>query len=222
MITLYGASQGRASRSLLALEELGLAYEHVPLKPWAASADTARLATLNPNARVPVLEDVGLLIWESMAINLYLGDRYGGPLWPDDPAQRGRLYQWSLWSQTSIDVMARHRARFSDRPDVKAQAGAERLAALGILDTALAGRPYLLGDAFTLADLNVAATLVEPWENGRVDGDLDPSDHGLRSLGTGSLAAQPGSRGLGFGRYPDLAACPLARLAVKGRGYFKQ
>ena len=171
-----------ASRSLLALEELGLAYEHVPLKPWAETPDAARLAALNPNARVPVLDDGGLLIWESMAINLYLGDRYGGALWPDDPGQRGRLYQWSVWSQTSIDVVARHRARSSDRPDLKARGEAERLAALGILDAALADRPYLLGDGFTLADLNVATTLVEPWENGRIDGDLDPADHGLRAL----------------------------------------
>jgi glutathione S-transferase len=182
MITLYGGAQGRASRSLLALEEFGLAYEHAPLKPWAEPADAARLAALNPNSRVPVLEDGGLVVWESMAINLYLGDRYGGPLWPGDPAQRARLYQWSVWSQTSIDVIARHRARFSDQPEVKAGAEAERIAALAILDAALADRPYLLGDAFTLADLNVAATLSEPWENGRIDGDLDPADHGLAVL----------------------------------------
>lgn len=182
MLTLYGSSQGRPSRSLIALEELGLAYTQVPLKPWDNPAYAATLATLNPNARVPVLDDDGLVVWESMAINLYLGDRYGGPLWPADARDRARLYQWSLWSQTSIDVMARHRARFSQDPQIKAKAEAERLAALAILDAALADRPYLLGDAFTLADLNVAATLVEPWENGRIDGDLDPVDHGLPAL----------------------------------------
>jgi glutathione S-transferase len=131
---------------------------------------------------VPVLDDDGLVIWESMAINLYLGDRYGGRLWPADPRQRAGLYQWSVWSQTSIDVVARHRARFGKDPEAKAKAEAERLAALAILDAALADRPYLLGDAFTLADLNVAATLVEPWEQGRIDGNLDPAEHGLRAL----------------------------------------
>ena len=182
MLTLYGSSQGRPSRSLIALEELGLAYKHVPLKPWESPADAATLAALNPNARVPVLDDDGLVICESMAINLYLGDRYGGPLWPTEPRDRARLYQWSLWSQTSVDVMARHRARFSGDPETKARGEAERLAALAILDAALADRPYLLGEAFTLADLNVAATLVEPWENGRIDGDLDPAAHGLPAL----------------------------------------
>ena len=182
MLTLYGSSQGRASRSLICLEELGLAYRHVPLKPWDNAADAATLAPLNPNARVPVLDDDGFVVWESMAINLYLGDRHGGPLWPADARPRARLYQWSIWTQTSIDVMARHRARYSQDPDTKACAEAERLAALAILDAALQGSPYLLGEAFTLADLNVAATLSEPWETGGIDGDLDPAANGLTAL----------------------------------------
>jgi glutathione S-transferase len=183
VITLYGAPQGRASRSLIALEELGVEYRHVSLRPWDRPADREALRTLNPNARVPVLDDDGLVVWESMAINLYLGDRYGGPLWPATPAERARLYQWSVWGQTSIDVMARHLARFSDDPAVKARGETERLAALAILDAALADRPYLLGEAFTLADINVAATLSEPWENGLVDGNLDPTEHRMPALG---------------------------------------
>ncbi len=182
MIKLYGSARSRASRSLLALEELGLRYEHIPLRAWENAADAAVLAAINPNARVPVLADGDLILWESMAINFYLGDRYGGPLWPVSPAERGRLYQWSVWAQTEIDVVARHRARFGDDAARKEAARAERLAALARLDAALAGAPYLLGEAFTLADLNVAATLSEPWENGRVDGDLDPADHGLAAL----------------------------------------
>ena len=183
MITLHGASASRASRSLLALEELGLEYEHVPLNPWADAADAETVAPLNPNRRVPVLDDDGLILWESMAINLYLADRYGSaPLWPREPRDRGILYQWSLWSQTEIDVLARHKARFSGDEGLKRRAEAERLAALEILDRALAGRSYILGDVFTLADLNLAATLSEPWEGGLVDGELDPADHGLAAL----------------------------------------
>ncbi|HLK24133.1 MAG TPA: glutathione S-transferase family protein [Caulobacteraceae bacterium] len=181
-ITLYGGSRGRASRSLLALEELGVAYEHVPLEPWDKPEHRETLLRLNPNARVPTLKDGDFVLWESMAINLYLGDRFGGPLWPADPADRGRMYQWSTWAQTTIDVPARHAARYGADPERKARAEAERLDALGILDRALEGRQWLAGEAFTLADLNVAATLVEPWENGRIDGDLDPADFGLVNL----------------------------------------
>ena len=183
MITLHGAAASRASRSLLALEELGLPYKQVSLNPWADAADAETVARINPNARVPVLDDDGLILWESMAINLYLADRHGdAPFWPEHPRDRALVYQWSLWSQTEIDVLARHMARFSDDAEVKGRAEAERLAALAILDRALAGRPYLLGDAFTLADLNLAATLSEPWEKGLVDGELDPADHGLSAL----------------------------------------
>jgi len=182
-LRLYGAAHSRASRSLIAAEELGLRYEHVPIVPWEKPEDREALLRLNPNARVPVLTDGAFVLWESMAINLYLGDLAGGPLWPGDPAVRGLMYQWSIWAQTTIDVMARHLARFSDDAAVKAKAEAERLAALAILDRALQGRAYLLGETFTLADVNVAATLCEPWENGLVDGNLDPADYGMPALG---------------------------------------
>ena len=184
MITLYGSAASRASRSLIALDELSLRYEHVPLKPWADPRDGETLARINPNARVPVLDDDGLILWESMAINLYLADRYGrAPLWPAEPRDRARIYQWSIWSQTEIDVRARHLARFGKDAEARRRVKAERLAALTILDRALVGRGYLVGDAFTLADLGVAATLSEPWENGLVDGEFTPAEHGLAALG---------------------------------------
>jgi glutathione S-transferase len=185
-ITLYGGSAGRASRSLIALEELGLPYRHVPLRPWEKPEDKETLLRLNPNGRVPVLVDGGLVLWESMAINLYLADWYGeAPLWPSDGGDRARVYQWSLWSQTEIDVMARHQDRFSGIPERVKRARDELHARLAILDTALRDRTYLLGDAFTLADLNLAATLIEPWEMSREDGgDIRPGDQRFPAIGT--------------------------------------
>jgi len=182
MLTLYGSARSRASRSLLALEELGLAYDHRPLRHWASSADLEILGPLNPNGRVPVLDDEGLILWESMAINLYLGDRWGGPLWPADVARRGRLYQWTLWSQNEIDVPARQKARFGPDPEASERAAAELLGRLAILDAALSESTYLLGAVFSLADLNVAATLSEPHEGGLIEGNLDPAAHGLPRL----------------------------------------
>jgi glutathione S-transferase len=184
-ITLYGGSAGRSSRSLIALEELGLAYRHVPLRPWESPADKETLLRLNPNGRVPVLDDGGLVLWESMAINLYLADRYGRPpLWPADPGDRAVVYQWSVWSQTEIDVMARHKDRFSGVPQRVTRARSELQARLAILDGALKGRAYLLGDAFSLADLNLAATLIEPWEMSRQDGgDIRPGDRAFPAIG---------------------------------------
>lgn len=184
-ITIYGSAEGRTSRSLIALEELGLAYSHVPLKPWASTVDREAILRLNPNARVPVLEDDGLIIWESMAINLYLADRYGSaPLWPSESRERAIVYQWSIWGQTEIDVMARHRDRFSGDTERAALARNETQARLTILDDALQQRAYLLGSDFTFADLNLAATLLEPWELARPDaGEVRPGDRTFPAVG---------------------------------------
>ncbi len=184
-ITVYGSSQGRAARVLIALEELKLSYSHVPLKPWESAADKETLKALNPNARVPVLADDGLVLWESMAINLYLGDRFGGaPLWPAEVRERARLYQWSVWGQTEIDVMARHKDRFSGVPERVARATAELEARLLILEAALKGRAFLLGEDFTFADLNLAATFVEPWELEKPEGlGVRPGDARFPAVG---------------------------------------
>ena len=62
MLRLYGTAKSRASRALLALEELSLTYEHVPLIPRPGTADRETLMGLNPNGHIPVLEDDGLLV----------------------------------------------------------------------------------------------------------------------------------------------------------------
>ena len=183
MITLYGTSKSRASRSMIALEELGLSYTHVPLfQNGITAADHEVLRTLNPNSRIPVLDHDGCIVWESMAINLYLADVYGGPLWPDDARQRALVYQWSFWVQAEMDRRDWQKAWRTRDAEQLATVQKERLATLGILNAALTGRDYLVGDAFTFADLNVAATICQPNEGGRIDGNLDPAEHDLAAL----------------------------------------
>jgi len=185
--TLYGTSRSRASRSILALEELGLDYVHVPFGSELRDPESAErrvLNSLNPNGHVPVLDDDGFIVWESMAINLYLGETCGGPLWPGDVRARGLTYQWSIWAQTEVDRpdWAAVR-RGGDAAALEAMTSA-KIAALSVLDRALTTTPYLLGETFTLADLNVASTLSEPHEGGRIDWQrLDPFEIGLPHLG---------------------------------------
>jgi glutathione S-transferase len=182
---LYGTSKSRASRCLVLLEELGLEYEHVPLfaPPRSHSDDRAILTAINPNGHIPVLDDGGFIIWESMAINLYLAEKHGGPLWPESSIDRALIYQWSFWSQTEIDRADWNRARRSgDEGQIKADRE-QLIRALGILDRRLSGRDYLLGNSFTLADLNVATTLSEPHEQGLIGWQrLDARRSGLSAL----------------------------------------
>lgn len=160
-------------------------YRHVPLfSRGAIPADRERLDKLNPNSHVPVLDDDGFIVWESMAINLYLGDKHRGPLWPSDSRGRALVYQWSFWSQTEMDRRDWNAARRSGDAERIAASTTERVAALRILNAALLGRDYLLGSEFTFADLNVAATISQPNEDGRIDWQrLDPFELGLPALG---------------------------------------
>lgn len=183
MLTLYGSAGSRAARSLVALEELGLDYRHVPLNHRARPQDRVTMDAINPNGHVPVLDDEGLIVWESMAINLYLADKTGGPLWPTRSADRAATYQWSFWAQTEIDRADWNRARRGGDEALIASDRQGLIAALAILDRALEGRDWLLGEAFTIVDVNVATTLSQPNEKGLIGWQrLDAAAEGLPTL----------------------------------------
>jgi len=166
LIKLYGIRQSRAMRCLWALEELGVAYEHVPTN-FATDAKKPEFAAINPNQRVPALVDADVTLFESMAINLYLAKKYDTKgLYPKALADEARAIQWSFWGMTEIEpsllqvLLNRVFLPAPQRDEAAAKAAEEKLAQpLRVLDGALAGRKFLLGDAFSIADLNVASVL---------------------------------------------------------------
>jgi len=165
MTKLHGTSRSRSARSLWALEELGVNYEHNPM-PTTDAKSSAHLK-LNPNGHVPVLEDEGVVVWESMAINLYLADKYGkNSLWPSDPMGRADVYKWSFFAMTEVEphliTILRNRVMNApeNRDEKAASAAVEALKApMNALEESLKGKEYLLGKNFTIADLNVAAVM---------------------------------------------------------------
>ena len=165
MTKLHGTSRSRSARSLWALEELGVKYEHLPMPTTEAKSHTH--LKLNPNGHVPVLEDDGVVVWESMAINLYLAEKYGkNSLWPSEPAAHAAIYQWSFWAMTEVEphLLTIMRNRVMNPPEQRdekvAQSAVEALKApLNALEESLKGKEYLLGKNFTIADLNVAAVM---------------------------------------------------------------
>lgn len=162
---LHGTSKSRSARSLWAAEEVGAKYEHVPTE--VAKAKSPEHLKLNPNGHIPALEDNGHVVWESMAINLYLADKYGkAPLWPSTPEGRAQVIQWSFFGMTEIEpslmtlLMQRVFLPEGQRDAKAAEQAAEKLKApLKVLDDQLSKNEYLLGKDFTMADLNVAAVL---------------------------------------------------------------
>ena len=165
MLKLYGIAQSRAFRNLWMLEELGLPYEQVKIGFENMKVVDPRLHALNPNRKLPTLDAGGTILFESMAINLYLAEKHGGPLKWADAAEAGRCFQWSLWVANEMEPKSQAWgfAKFMapEPRDAKAieAAAAGMDASLTVLDGALKGRDWLAADRFTVADCNVAGVL---------------------------------------------------------------
>jgi glutathione S-transferase len=164
---IYGVARTRAFRALWVAEELGLAYEHLPIEIGDAGARTPEFLALNPNGRLPVVADGDFVLSESLAITLYLAKKYGlGTLYPASLEDEAKAWQWSFWAIAEVDrgvnIWSLHAVRL---PPAERDAGLrdEALKVIGppfkVLDTAVAKQPYLLGGTFTVADLNVAAVI---------------------------------------------------------------
>jgi glutathione S-transferase len=166
MIKLYGTAMSRAGRPLWALEELGLKYEHVPVS-FQGQTRTPEYLKINPNGHIPALDDNGTIVWESMAINIYLAEKYGkAPLWPSTVEGHAGVYQWSFWAMTEVEpplitiLMNKMFLPPEQRSDAAIKQATEAIKApLKVLDDHLKGREHILGRDFTIADLNVASVL---------------------------------------------------------------
>jgi glutathione S-transferase len=170
MITLYGVPGSRAYRTIWMLEELGLSYENVPTHFATGDTHKPEYLKLNPNGHIPTLVDDGVTYWESMAINLYLARKYDKGLQPKSLEDDSHSIQWSVWAMTEvenplIDVLM-HRMFLPEAqrdPKLAEAAEAKLQAPFAVLDAQLAGRKNVLGDHFTVADVNLASVL--SWAN---------------------------------------------------------
>jgi glutathione S-transferase len=146
--------------------ELGIPYEHDDLAPRSPGTKTPEFLALNPNARVPVIEDDGFVLYESMAINFYLARKHNSPLYPSDPKHEALALQWSFWETDRLDRQLANYVTHSfllpeaERDKAIADtAWAEVEPAMNALNAALGKTAWLAGPAFSIADLNVAAAL---------------------------------------------------------------
>lgn len=167
MLQLYGNARSRAVRCLWMLEEVGEPYQLIEKSTRTDDLQSAEYVRLNPNARIPTLVDGDFVLWESMAINLYLAQKYSGPMHCADPKLLGLAAQWSFWAMLEVEALLldllQHRAVLPEFARDASYAERDELLLrkpLGVLNDALVGHEYLVGNSFTVADLNVASILV--------------------------------------------------------------
>lgn len=170
-LTAWGRlSSINVQKVMWALDEIGLAYQHVPAGGPFGLLDTDAFLAMNPHGWVPVIDDDGTVVWESGAILRYLTAAYSQDvLWPADPRQRARADQWMEWNQTTLQphlmgfFWGWYRTPEDRRDDTR---NAQLLAAtaddLFKLDALLANRPYVAGDHLTMGDLP-SGTLLYRW-----------------------------------------------------------
>lgn len=166
-VKIYGALPSRALRILWMAEEIGLDYEHVPIDFRAGEAKTDAYKAINPIQKIPAIDDDGFVVFESMAINLYLAKKYGPDLWPETLEDQTRCIQWSIWvmaevEQTMLDYLNHAALWPEDRRDPSIPpAAAEKLQRpLQALETAIGAKPYVLGDRFMMIDLSLASVFM--------------------------------------------------------------
>jgi glutathione S-transferase len=166
MLRLYGAPRSRGIRTLWMLGELGLEYDHKPYLPRSPETRTPEYRALNPNGRVPTIEDDGFVLSESMAINFYLAKKHKSALYPSDPKNEALALQWSLWETDRLDRQLVNYVRHSkELPEaerdskVAAEMWKEVTESFDVLETALSKAQWLAGPQFSVGDLNVAGAL---------------------------------------------------------------
>jgi glutathione S-transferase len=174
MLTIYGVYRSRASRNIWLAHELGVEFRHVPVTqvyrladPAAADAplhtQSPEFLKVNPNGLIPSVDDDGVVLNESLAINLYLAKKYGGPLAPKNVAEDGQMGMWSLWAATTVEphsIQVLYNMAAKPEAERDAALAAASVAALrapfAVLDAALAQTGFLVSGRFTVADVNVS------------------------------------------------------------------
>ncbi len=177
MVTLYGVTRSRASRNIWLMNELGQPYEQVPViqayrlaNPEAPDAPlntrSPSFLAVNPNGHIPSMKDGDLVLHESLAINLYLAKKFGGPLAPANLAEEGEVAMWTLWAATeaephAIQILYHRLMKQGDerKPELADAAVVALRQPFQVLNDALAANGHLVGGRFTVADINVAEVI---------------------------------------------------------------
>ncbi len=164
-VKIIGAARSRAYPCLWLAEEIGLDYARLDLDD-PELARQAGLLILNPEGSVPAMEDGALRLWDNYAISLYIARRYGEALGPRDLAEEGQILSWTFWTATVVDPPAYvilingFLGPEEERdPTLVAPAMQQLERPLALLERHFGSAAYLVGERFTVADVNLVSVL---------------------------------------------------------------
>jgi glutathione S-transferase len=164
MLKIWGrTTSSNVQKVMWAVGELGIAHHRTDAGRQYGGLDTAEYGALNPNRRIPTLQDGSVVLWESNVIVRYLAAKHGaGSLWPTDPAARGVADQWMDWQQTTLHPDMRTifwglvRTAPAKRDTAQIAAAVESVKEVwSRLDGHLKGRRFVGGDRLTMGDIPV-------------------------------------------------------------------
>ena len=161
---------------LWACEELGLPFDRADVGGQFGGNKEPDYLAMNPNARVPTIEDKGLTLWESNVIVRYLAHTYGQPgLMPEDRRQRWIAEQWMDWQQTTLhpDITPLFWQLIRTPPEQqdaqKIETARQGCAAhFTILDDHLSRNDYVAGPVFTMGDIPLGCAVFR-WFNFKIE-----------------------------------------------------
>ena len=165
MIELYGSPMSSSGRTRWMLEEVGVAYDYRRIDTRRGQHRSPEYLQVYGGGKIPALRDGETVLGESMAINFYLAEQYKPELMPADVGLRARVYQWSFWALTNLQpdllliMFDGMRAPEVRQPEAVEAAKARVAPLLGFLERSLEGKEYLVGDRFTVADVNAGSVV---------------------------------------------------------------
>jgi len=160
MLKFYFNGSPNPTKVALFLEEAGLPYEPIAIDPRVGDQFKPDYLAINPNGKVPAIDDGGVKVFDSNAILLYLAEKTGKFLPAEGPASRGELLSWLMFAATGVGPYFGQAVHFKHFAPEKIDYAHNRyqyeaLRHAGVLNERLASRRYIVGETYTIVDMNV-------------------------------------------------------------------
>ncbi len=160
MIKFYFNLAPNPMKVALCLEEMGLPYEVIPVDGRRGEQFKPEFLAINPNGKLPAIEDGDAKVFDSNAILLYLGEKTGQFMPANTPKARGELLSWMMFVASGVGPYSGQAVHFRHAAPAGNEYGVERYLFeanrhYAILDEHLAKNQFMLGDTYTVVDMGL-------------------------------------------------------------------